>query len=182
MTRKKRIVAFVTLAATVSVAPAGAALAFGGGIGGGGFRGSMGGFAANPSGSIGSDAIGSDGIGSNAASIGPDGELAIAGRVATASMLPRGATLVRLRLNGRIIPMALDTEVANAELGANPANDYGKALYYSVLKKQMVVIGNAELCNQVAAAADSSKPLVLQGYVFDHTNPYFVVRSVSDTD
>jgi hypothetical protein len=187
MTRKKRIVAFVTLAATVSVAPAGAALAFGGGIGGGGFRGSMGGFAANPSGSIGtgsigSDAIGSDGTGLNAVSIGPDSELTIAGRVATESILPRGATLVRLRLNGRIIPMALDTEVANAELGANPSNDYGKALYNSVLKKQMVVIGNAELCNQIAAAADSSKPLVLQGYVFDHTNPYFVVRSVSDTD
>jgi hypothetical protein len=187
MTRKKTIAAFVALATTVALAPAGAAFAFGGSMGGGGLRGSTGGFAANPSGSIGtgsigSDAIGSDGTGLNAISIGPDSELTIAGRVATGSILPRGATLVRLRVNGRIIPMALDTEVANAELGANPANDYAKALYNSILKKQMVVIGNAELRNQIAAAADSSKPLVLQGYVFDHTAPYFVVRSASDTD
>jgi hypothetical protein len=187
MTRKKTIVAFVALAATVALVPAGAAFAFGGGMGGGGFRGSTGGFAANPSGSIGSgsigsDTIGSDGTGLNAVSIGPDSELPIAGRVATGSTLPQGATLVRLRVNGRVIPMALDTKEAEAELGANPTDDYNKALYNSVLKKQMVVIGNAELCNQIAAAADSSKPLVLQGYVFDHTNPYFVVRSASDTD
>jgi hypothetical protein len=180
MTGKKMIAAFVALAATVALAPAGAAFAFGGGMGVGGSTGSMGGLAPTSIGSIGSGNLGTDALGLNAVSMGSSGELPIAGRVAAGSTLPQGATLVRLRVNGRIIPMALDTAVADAELGTNPTNDYNKALYNSVLQKQMVVIGDADLRDQIAAAADSSKPLLLHGYVFDHTSPYFVVSSASN--
>ncbi|HEY6418043.1 MAG TPA: hypothetical protein VIX59_03485 [Candidatus Binataceae bacterium] len=184
MNRKKTIAAFAVLAATVALAPAGSAFAFSGGF-------PIGGFPYNAQGiNIGANAMSVGQLPESSLSANPDnvsavfysGELHIDGKVAAGSTLPQGATLVQLRVNGRIIPMALDTRVATAELGANPTNDYNKALYNSVLNKQMVVIGNADLRNQITAAADSSKPLVLHGYVFDRTSPYFVVRSVSDKD
>jgi hypothetical protein len=191
MTRKKTVAAFVALAATVALAPAGAALALGGGAGGGSVSGlSMGGFTAASIGNIGANAASVVQLPGSTLSANPDavsaasyyGEIPVAGRVAAGPTLPQGATLVQLRVNGRVIPMALDTKVPTAELDANPTNDNNKALYTSVLSKQMVVIGSAELLNQIATAADSSKPLVLQGYAFDRTSPYFVVRSASDID
>jgi hypothetical protein len=195
MTRKKTIAAFVALAATVTLAPAGAAFAFGGSSPGG-LGGSV--LSGLPIGESVGDPLGD--IDVHTASVGQasastfsanpdnlsaasyDGELPIAGRVAARSTLPQGAILVQLRVNGRIISMALDTGGATAELGANPADDDNKALYTSIQHKQMVVIGDAEVRNQITAAADSSKPLVLQGYVFDRTSPYFVVRSASTID
>jgi hypothetical protein len=194
MTRKRTIAAFVALAATVALAPAGAALAFGGtpgGLGGSVLGGlpidwSVGAPLGDvdvhtaSSGQAPASMLSANSDNPSAASY--DGELPIAGRVAARSTLPQGATLVQLRVNGRIIPMALDTGVATAELGANPADDDNKALYSSIQHKQMVVIGDAEVRNQITAAADSSKPLVLHGYVFDRTSPYFVVRSASAID
>lgn len=178
MNRKKTITAFVAAAATVALTPAGAAFAFGGAMGAGGLSGlSVRGFAVNPSGNL-----GSGDVGLNALSVGHYGALPIAGRVTAGSTLPDGARLVQLRVNGKIISMALDTGVADAELSANPTNDYNKELYNSVLRKQLVVIGNAELRDRITTAADSSKPLVLNGYVFDSTSPYFVVRSASNGD
>ena len=56
--------------------------------------------------------------------------------------------------------MALDTQVATASLNADPTNDYDKSLYTSVLYSRMVVIGNADLRNQITAAANSSTPVV----------------------
>ncbi len=193
MTKTKTIAAFVAIAATVALAPAGAAFAFsgGGGIGGiSGFGGlPAGGLTPMPGINVGVNGGSVGQLPESALSSNPDnsaqsyyGELHIAGKVAAGATLPPGATLVQLRVNGRIIPMALDTRMATEQLGANPSDEYNKSLYNSVLYKQMVVIGNADLRNQITAAADSSTPLVLHGYVFDRTSPYFVVRSVSQKD
>jgi hypothetical protein len=183
MNRKKTIAAFAVLAATVAIAPAGAAFAFSG------FGGvPAGGLTPLPSVNVGANAMSVGQLPESALSATPDnaspvayyGELPIAGQVAAGSTLPQGATMVQLRVNGRIIPMVLDTQVATASLNADPTNEYDKSLYTSVLYKQMVVIGNADLRNQITAAADSSTPVVLHGYVFDSTSPFFVVRSVNE--
>jgi hypothetical protein len=188
MNRKQTIAALAAFAA-VALAPVGAAFALGAGIGGGGVSGfSVGGLTAASVGNIGVNEASVLQLKGSTLSANPDSfsaasnhnELPIAGRVAARSTLPEGATLVHLRVNGRTISMALDTKVPIAELDANPADDNNKALYNSVLSKQMVVIGTRELRDQIMAAADSSKPLVLQGYVFDRTSPYFMVRSASD--
>src|ERR1700733_10094671 len=168
MTRKKTIAAFVTLATTVALAPAGAAFAFGGGMAGGGVSGlSTGAFAGAPIGNIGANTASVVQVPESTIAANPDnvsvasydGELPIAGRVAPGSTFPQGATLVQLRVNGRIFPMALDTQVTTADLDANPTDNNNKALYNAVQCKKIVVIGNAELRNQIASAADSSKPL-----------------------
>ena len=65
--------------------------------------------------------------------------------------------------------------------GDNANPDSGnKALYDSVLSRQMMVIGTPQLRDQITSAADSSKPLMLHGYVFDRISPYFMVSSTSN--
>jgi len=92
--------------------------------------------------------------------------------------LPQGATVVRLSLNGQEIPMRLDTELQTAELQFDPNNGYARDLYRSILTKRVEVVGEQELRDQLAQAAQQSKPLQIEGYVFDRTSPYFVIKSV----
>ena len=110
-------------------------------------------------------------------------ELNMAGRVpADPLKLPKDAKIVTLRVNGQMISMALDAEAFRGELRFDPGSDYGRELYRSVLTKPIEVVGSADLRNQIAQAAatpPTSKPIQIDGYVFDRLSPYLVLRSVS---
>ena len=110
-------------------------------------------------------------------------ELNMAGRVpADPTKLPKGARVVTLRVNGREIPMALDAESFRGELHFDPTSDYGRELYHSMLTKPIEVVGDENLRSQIARVAASptgSKPIEINGYVFDRLSPYLVLRSVS---
>jgi hypothetical protein len=107
-------------------------------------------------------------------------DLNVTGRVGVkASSLPADATVVRLSLDGHEIPMRLDTELHSAELQFDPNASYARDLYNSILTKRVEVVGEQNLRDQIAAAAKESKPVQIEGYVFDRTSPYFVVKSVT---
>jgi hypothetical protein len=109
--------------------------------------------------------------------------LKVAGRIPVdEAKLPKDAKVVRLRVNGNTIAMRLDTEVASADLKFGPGQEYAKELYRSVLTKRIEVIGDAALRDQIVQAAAQSKIVEIEGYVFDRTSPYLVVRTVSEKD
>lgn len=92
-------------------------------------------------------------------------------------IVPRNATIVRLSLDGHEFPMLLDTELQTAELQFDPNASYARDLYRSILTKRIEVVGNQNLRDQIAQAVEQSKPLRIEGYVFDRTSPYLVVKS-----
>ena len=107
-------------------------------------------------------------------------ELNVVGQVGIdPSKQPPNATIVFLRLDGREIPMRLDTETRSGELEFNPDDAYARDLYRSITTKRVEVVGQQDLRNQIARAADESKGLQIEGYVFDKTSPYFVIKSVT---
>ena len=178
-TVKRAGFAIAFLLAGVSTA---AAFGAGGGVGAGGIGG-MGGINA---GSISVGGAGIPGFNGGVAGLGPVfrmpqrfRDLNVTGQVGVEkTSLPLNATIIRLSLDGREIPMRLDTEQQSADLQFNPDEGYGKDLYRSILTKRVEVVGRAELREQIAQAAEQSKPLKIEGYVFDRTSPYFVVKSV----
>ena len=91
---------------------------------------------------------------------------------------PLHSTTIRLTLDGHEIPMQLDTELQSAELQFNPDDSYARDLYRSILTKRVEVVGQENLRDQIAEAAEQSKPLQIEGYVFDRTSPYLVVKGV----
>lgn len=91
---------------------------------------------------------------------------------------PLHSTTIRLTLDGHEIPMRLDTELQGADLQFNPDDSYARELYRSILTKRVEVVGQENLRDQIAEAAEQSKPLQIEGYVFDRTSPYLVVKSV----
>jgi hypothetical protein len=106
-------------------------------------------------------------------------DLNVTGRVGVKpGSQPLHATTIRLTLDGHEIPMQLDTEVHSAELEFNPDDSYARDLYHSILTKRVEVVGRQNLRDQIAAAAEESKPLQIEGYVFDRSSPYLVVKSV----
>jgi hypothetical protein len=106
-------------------------------------------------------------------------DLNVTGRVGVKpGSQPLHATTIRLTLDGHEIPMQLDTEVQSAELEFNPDDSYARDLYHSILTKRVEVVGRQNLRDQIAAAAEESKPLQIEGYVFDRTSPYLVVKAV----
>jgi hypothetical protein len=166
-----------------AVATAGAFPGAGGGFGGGGFGG--GGFSGVSPGAVGLTGAGVPGMG------GPGGlgptfsmpqrfrDMNVTGKVGVRpGSTPLHTTLVRLSLDGQEIPMRLDTETQSAELQFNPDDAYARDLYQSILTKRVEVMGSPELRDQIAQAAAESKPVEIEGYVFDRTSPYFVVKSV----
>jgi len=74
--------------------------------------------------------------------------------------------------------MRLDTELQSAELQFDPNDNYARDLYQSILTKRVEVVGRQDLRDEIVRAADESKPLDVEGYVFDRTSPYLVVKSV----
>ena len=146
----------------------------GGGIGGAGFSG--GGFGLG----------GAPGVSPGVSGLGPTfimpqrfRDLNVVGRVGIdPSKQPPNATIIQLRLDGREIPMRLDTETQGAQLEFDPNDAYARDLYRSITTKRVEVVGQPELRNEVAQAADQTRPLQIEGYVFDRTSPYFVLKSV----
>jgi hypothetical protein len=105
----------------------------------------------------------------------------VAGQVGVdQSKLPATATIIRLRLDGRDIPMRLDTELQGADLQFDPHEGYARDLYQSILTKRVEVVGDQDLRDEVARAAETDKPLRIEGYVFDRTSPYLVLKSIKE--
>ena len=148
----------------------------GGGIGGAGTGVSAGGFGLG----------GAPGVSPGVSGLGPTfimpqrfRDLNVVGQVGIdPSKQPPNATIIQLRLDGREIPMRLDTETQGAELVFDPNDAYARDLYRSITTKRVEVVGQEALRNEVAQAADQTKQLQIEGYVFDRTSPYFVLKSV----
>ncbi|HKN00077.1 MAG TPA: hypothetical protein VJX23_06140 [Candidatus Binataceae bacterium] len=151
----------------------------GGGIGGGGMH--AGGFSGGPiSGSNISPGI-SAGMPIGAGAMAPQRfrNLDVVGQVGVVqSKLPANAAVVRLRLDGRDIPMRLNTEEQSAELQFDPNASYAQDLYRSILTKRIEVVGEQSLRDEITEAAAQSKPIEVEGYVFHRSSPYLVVKSV----
>lgn len=96
------------------------------------------------------------------------------------SDLPAGATIVRLRVDGRNIFMRLDTELNGPDLQFDPNAGYARDLYRAILTKRIEVVGQQGLREQIIASADKAQPIKVEGYVFDRTSPFLVVKSVSN--
>jgi hypothetical protein len=180
-------------AAILAIAYVPAAHAFGGvgGVGGIGGIGGLGGIGAagvhgNPTGGFTGAGLNSPGgiMINPAPSLAPQEmrELRLAGQVpANPDRLPSGARIIQLRVNGQTVPMALDSELGGGgELEFDPGNESGQQLYHSILTKQIAVVGNSKLRDQIvqAAAANGTQPLEIQGYVFNQRTPYLVIKSV----
>lgn len=86
--------------------------------------------------------------------------------------------IVRLGLDGRDIPMRLDTQLDGVELQFDLNEIYARDLYQSILTKRIEVVGPQELRDQIERAADQWKPLAIQGYIFGRTSPFLVVKAV----
>jgi hypothetical protein len=184
----------IGLAIAFTLAGVATASAFpGGAVGGGGFSG--GGFAGGgvPGGGFAGGGVHPGGIGAvtGPVSVGvpfiPSPAMAtqrfrdlnVTGRVGVKQgSQPLHSTMIRLTLDGHEIPMQLDTELQSSELQFNPDDSYARDLYRSILTKRVEVVGRQNLRDQIAEAAEQSKPLQIEGYVFDRSSPYLVVKSV----
>jgi hypothetical protein len=86
--------------------------------------------------------------------------------------------IVKLGLDGRDIPMRLDTQMDGVELQFDLNENYARDLYESIVTKRIEVVGPRELRDQIEQAADHWKPLEIQGYIFGRASPFLVVRAV----
>jgi hypothetical protein len=196
----KSIAGFVvvaTLAATATVASAA-----GGAMGGVGAAGmGMGGVGAINMSGIGARAIGKVGGGSLGAIGGsmsnglqfpfPTNEpehyhaIKLVGNVAPdESGLAVDQQIVRLRVNGHTIPMTINPDVTSSALQFDQGDEQGQMLFRTIMSKQLVVIGDESLRDKItkaaAASPANSKPLMVEGFVYDRMTPYLVLRSVDD--
>ncbi|HSZ22777.1 MAG TPA: hypothetical protein VK782_06530 [Candidatus Sulfotelmatobacter sp.] len=90
--------------------------------------------------------------------------------------------LVRMRVDGRSIPMSIDGDQMSNSLQFDQGDELGQNLYRLILSKQLEVVGNQQLRARIAdaAAANRSKQIVVDGFVYDRTTPYLVLVSVGD--
>jgi hypothetical protein len=90
--------------------------------------------------------------------------------------------VVRIRLDGQTIPMSINGDAMSNSLQFDQGDELGQNLYRLILSKQLEVVGDRKLCAQVAdaAAANSSKQILLDGFVYDRMTPYLVLVSVED--
>jgi hypothetical protein len=90
--------------------------------------------------------------------------------------------IVRMRVDGRSIPMSIDGDQMSNSLQFDQGDELGQNLYRLILSKQLEVVGNQQLRAQIAeaAAANRSKQIVVDGFVYDRTTPYLVLVSVGD--
>jgi hypothetical protein len=90
--------------------------------------------------------------------------------------------IVRMRVDGRSIPMSIDGDQMSNSLQFDQGDELGQNLYRLILSKQLEVVGNEKLRAQIAdaAAANRSKQIVVDGFVYDRTTPYLVLVSVGD--
>lgn len=90
--------------------------------------------------------------------------------------------IVRMRVDGRSIPMSIDGDEMSNSLQFDQGDELGQNLYRLILSKQLEVVGNQQLRTRIAdaAAANRSKQIVVDGFVYDRTTPYLVLVSVGD--
>ena len=90
--------------------------------------------------------------------------------------------IVRMRVDGRSIPMSIDGDQMSNSLQFDQGDELGQNLYRLILSKQLEVVGNQKLRAQIAdaAAANRSKQIEVDGFVYDRTTPYLVLVSVGD--
>jgi hypothetical protein len=106
-------------------------------------------------------------------------DLNLAGQVGIdLTKLPPDAKIVRLYLDGREIPMRLDTELHSGTLVFEPEPSYGRDLYRAVLSKRVEVVGAPQLRDALRDAAANRAQTQVEGYVFNLSSPYLVLKSV----
>jgi hypothetical protein len=106
-------------------------------------------------------------------------DLKLAGHVGVdPAKLPPDAKVVRLYLDGHNIPMRLDTELHSAEIQFAPEASYGRDLYRAILTKRVEVVGAADLRQALQSAADNHEQAEVEGYAFNLSSPYLVLREV----
>ena len=89
--------------------------------------------------------------------------------------------IVRMRVDGRDIPMSINGDAMSDSLQMDQGDELGQDLYRLILSKRLEVVGDQKLRAQIAAAAaNPSKPVVVDGFVYDRMTPYLVLVSVGD--
>jgi hypothetical protein len=110
-------------------------------------------------------------------------EIKIVGRLAKdESGFTIDRQIVRMRVDGREIPMSIDGNAMSDSLQFDQGDELGQTLYHLILSKRLEVVGDQKLRTQLAsaAAANPSKPVVVDGFVYDRVTPYLVLVSVGD--
>ena len=110
-------------------------------------------------------------------------EIKIVGRLAKdESGLSIDRQIVRMRVDGRDIPMSINGDATSDSLQFDQGDELGQILYRLILSKRLEVVGDQKLRTQIAnaAAANPSKPVVVDGFVYDRMTPYLVLVSVGD--
>lgn len=110
-------------------------------------------------------------------------EIKLIGRLAKdESGLTVDRQIVRMRVDGRTIPMSIDGDAMSNSLQLDQGDELGQTLYRLILSRQLQVVGDRKLRTQItdAAAASRSKPVLVDGFVYDRTTPYLVLVSVGD--
>ena len=192
------IAAALTFAMTATFAAAGGPMNFGGGAGAGMMGGSMGAMGMNrmmiSTRSNRRDLDGSfTGVGSGMRGMlnfpfptnDPNHyhEIRIVGRLAKdESGFTIDRQIVRMRVDGRDIPMSINGDATSDSLQFDQGDELGQNLYRLILSKRLEVVGDQKLRTQIATAASAnpSKPVVVDGFVYDRMTPYLVLVSVGD--
>jgi hypothetical protein len=110
-------------------------------------------------------------------------EIKIVGRLAKdESGFTIDRQIVRMHVDGREIPMSIDGNAMSDSLQFDQGDELGQTLYHLILSKRLEVVGDQKLRTQLAsaAAANPSKPVVVDGFVYDRVTPYLVLVSVGD--
>jgi hypothetical protein len=107
-------------------------------------------------------------------------EIKLVGRLAKDdSGLTVDQQVVRMRVDGRTIPMSIDGDAMSDSLQLDQGDELGQDLYRLILSRQLQVVGDQKLRAQIAnAAANPSKQMIVDGFVYDRTTPYLVLVSV----
>jgi hypothetical protein len=110
-------------------------------------------------------------------------EIKIVGRLAKdESGFSIDRQIVRMHVDGREIPMSIDGDAMSDNLQFDQGDEVGQTLYHLILSKRLEVVGDQKLRTQLAsaAAANPSKPVVVDGFVYDRLTPYLVLVSVGN--
>lgn len=110
-------------------------------------------------------------------------EIKIVGRLARdESGFTIDRQIVRMRVDGRDIPMSINGDAISESLQFDQGDELGQDLYRLILSKRLEVVGDQKLRAQIAnaAASNPSKPVVVDGFVYDRMTPYLVLVSVGE--
>ena len=110
-------------------------------------------------------------------------EIKIVGRLAKdESGFTIDRQIVRMRVDGRDFPMSINGDAMSDSLQFDQGDELGQILYRLILSKRLEVVGDQKLRTRIAnaATANPSKPVVVDGFVYDRMTPYLVLVSVAD--